>query len=351
MRYLKNSPSIDFSLYVLGTNTGSKYDKIIEKEKLDVTYVNISKKTINIKGVRRLITTRKVCNAVNKIITYEKPDIVHFHISKLLAHAYSIVKKYPDIVFFDTLHSDPYIYRGLELSILKRCFNKYAVTPICVTDYQLERAKQRYQLSNVELVRNSIEVEKLKNSGIKQTEAKKMMNIAEDTYVIAGIGRLNSIKRFDFLLEVFSKLKEQKENSVLLLAGTGPEKFKLEELTKNLNISDSVIFLGMVDDIIKVYSALDVLAVTSISESCSLVALEAQALGKRCVISNGVPESVIVTDLVSRMPEQATIEEWKEALLGNWATSSRGGLEFDDYDIDITQSGLEKLYIKYYEKN
>lgn len=347
LRYFKKSPGIEFHLYVLEHNNGSKYDRIIENENLNVTYMGLPKNKINIWGLRRFAIRQQVCCAVEKIIQKENPDIIHIHISKLLVHAYSEIKKYRDIAYLDTLHSDPYRYVGYELAVLKKCFNKYGVIPVCVTDYQIERAKEHYELKNVELVRNSIEITALQNKKISKNEAREKLNLPENAYIVGAVGRLNVIKRYDFLMETFALLKKQEPKAILIFAGTGPEQQNLENLAKKYGIANSVIFLGMIENVADVYCAIDILAVTSVSESCSLVALEAQALERKCVISNGVPDSIIVSDNVVRMPENAISEQWKEALLGNWNCSPKGPLSLEDYDIDITQKHLEDLYIKY----
>lgn len=347
LRYFKCNQHIDFSLYVLDENKGSKYDKIIEREQLKVTYVGNMSSKINIWGIRRLLMSYQICSAIDKIIQKEKPDIVHIHISKLLAHAASQIKKHKEVMFFDTLHSDPSRYQGYDLTLLKKCFNKYGVIPVCVTDYQVKRAKNHYTLQDVELVRNSIEIAILKNKEVSKTEAREKLGFPKNVYIVGAVGRLNAIKRYDFLMETFALLKKQKNEAMLIFAGTGPEQQNLVNLAKEYGISDSVVFLGMIENMAEVYCSIDVLAVTSVSESCSLVALEAQVFERKCVISNGVPDSVIVSDNVIRMPESATNEQWKEALLGNWDCSPKGQLSLEDYDIDTTQKHLEELYIKY----
>lgn len=347
LRYFKDSTTVDFSLYVLGGNTGSKYDQLIGQEALNVTYVGVSERTVGIKGIRRLVMTRRYCRAINQIILREKPDIVHFHISDLLAHAWSIVRKNHSIVFFDTLHSDPYRYNGFKLAILKRCFNQYGVVPICVTDFQEERAREHYALKKTELVRNGIPVDELQKGAVSQELARRILNLPQNAYMIGAVGRLNPIKRFDFLIVIFSLLKKQKENAVLVFAGSGAEQRRLEQLAKDYGVEDSVVFLGMIDHMENLYSAIDVLAVTSSSESCSLAALEAQSLGKRCVISSGVPDSVIVTDRVCRMPQNAGAEDWVEALLGNRRPTPQGNRTLMDYHVETSQKHLEELYLQY----
>lgn len=123
---------------------------------------------------------------------------------------------------------------------------------------------------------------------------KDILWIENDTFVVIGVGRLNPIKKYDLLIEAFSKIYSINQNSILLLAGDGEEKSNLRHLAEKLGVSDAVKFLGNVADVTKLYCTTDVLAVTSDTESSSLVAIEAQVCGTRCVLSAGVPEESIL---------------------------------------------------------
>ena len=80
----------------------------------------------------------------------------------------------------------------------------------------------------------------------------------------------------------------------LLLAGEGPERPKLEALIGSLNIGARVHFLGVRKDVPELLRAVDVFALTSVSEAASLTLLEAMASGCPSVVTNvgGNPELV-----------------------------------------------------------
>ena len=68
-------------------------------------------------------------------------------------------------------------------------------------------------------------------------------------------------------------------NVSLAIAGNGSERQSLEALTQKLNLSDRVIFLGLVDNMPAFYQSLDLFCLPSRHEGLPLSTLEAQACG------------------------------------------------------------------------
>ena len=77
-----------------------------------------------------------------------------------------------------------------------------------------------------------------------------------------------------------------KPNDKLLIAGTGPLKDELINLSKNLKIHSQVNFLGYVEDIEMLMSNSDILVLTSNSEAFGMVLVEGLAAGMQVVSTN-----------------------------------------------------------------
>ena len=84
----------------------------------------------------------------------------------------------------------------------------------------------------------------------------------------------------------------KKIKSRVLLVGDGPERYRLEELCRELNLCDRVKFLGKVRDTQHVLEISDLFILPSETESFGLAALEAMAMGVPVISSNtgGIPE-------------------------------------------------------------
>ena len=94
-------------------------------------------------------------------------------------------------------------------------------------------------------------------------------------------------------------------------------------------------------------AAAEVLAVTSDTESSSLVAIEAQTCGTRCVLSAGVPKESILLTRTQRLKKNATSEEWCKALL-NDSYENAPIASVEDYEVHNMSKKMKEIYLKYY---
>jgi len=194
-----------------------------------------------------------------------------------------------------------------------------------------------------------MDVQVLRNSCCSRQEARDYFHLDPDAFVVIGVGRLNPVKNYPLLIEAFAEIRKIHGNAKLLLAGDGKEKSSLLRLVQEKNLSENVVFLGNVTDISKLYSAADVLGITSISESVSLVALEAQACGLRCVVSDAVPSESILLESTRKMPAGATPEDWANALL-DFSYSGSSVLPMELFDVHHVNRQIKELYINYYHQ-
>ncbi|MEJ2536968.1 MAG: glycosyltransferase, partial [Calditrichia bacterium] len=80
----------------------------------------------------------------------------------------------------------------------------------------------------------------------------------------------------------------------VMMIGDGPDRFAAESRARELNISDSVTFLGKQENVYLLLSRSDLFLMPSRLESFGLAALEAMSCGVPCITSNagGLPELV-----------------------------------------------------------
>jgi glycosyltransferase involved in cell wall biosynthesis len=82
----------------------------------------------------------------------------------------------------------------------------------------------------------------------------------------------------------------------LLVAGDGGERATLEDLVRHLNLGGITRFIGWSTDLSRLYSAIDIVALTSLNEGMPASLIEGMAAGRPVVATRvgGVPE--LVTD-------------------------------------------------------
>lgn len=170
--------------------------------------------------------------------------------------------------------------------------------------------------SNFEVIPNSFDLEKYLNTDIKQVEKlRKELNIDKDSFIIGHVGRFEEPKNHKFLVYLFKEYLKINPNSKLILVGDSYLKPETENLCKELNIFDNVIFTGIRNDVNVIMRLFDVFVFPSLYEGLGTVILEAQASGIPCVKSEGVPDD---TDLGLKMVQSLSlkdpIEKWIKAI-------------------------------------
>jgi sugar transferase (PEP-CTERM/EpsH1 system associated) len=131
---------------------------------------------------------------------------------------------------------------------------------------------------------NGVDTEKFK-PGTDKKLSKSRIGMEPDCFVIGTVGRLDPVKDIQTLIMSFSYFAAytQKSNTrdkrKLLIIGSGPEEQRLKTLVEELDIADSVYFLGTCTNIPELMQSLDVFVLPSIAEGVSNTVLEAMASG------------------------------------------------------------------------
>jgi N-acetyl-alpha-D-glucosaminyl L-malate synthase BshA len=109
--------------------------------------------------------------------------------------------------------------------------------------------------------------------------------------LLVHTSNFRKVKRIEDVLHVFSKVRKQIP-SKLLLVGDGPERPRMEQLCRQMNMCDDVRFLGKQDAVEEVLSICDLFIMPSEKESFGLAALEAMACEVPVITSDagGLPE-------------------------------------------------------------
>lgn len=138
--------------------------------------------------------------------------------------------------------------------------------------------------------------------------------------VIAGIAaRLDPVKDIPTLIRAVALAKKACPQLRLAIAGDGKERKKLEALTKELGLADSVFFLGWVNDLDSFYGALDINTLSSLSEAFPYALPEGARAHLATVASNvgGVP--AIIEHGVTACSRARRRAGWLAAYLARYA--------------------------------
>ena len=168
----------------------------------------------------------------------------------------------------------------------------------------------------------------------------------EEKYVLCHGGRIVYQKNPKGLIDIFEACFRKDKNCLLLWAGTGDMEEEARAYVKEKGLEAHVRFLGVRNDIDRLMQAADAFLLPSVYEGLPIVAIEAQAAGLPCFISDTVSEEArIVKDLVKFLPLD-DVESWKEAVLqarGANRISRKNEIIEAGYDLNHQQKNLEKL--------
>ncbi len=106
--------------------------------------------------------------------------------------------------------------------------------------------------------------------------------VKKDEFVFFSAGNLKQVKRFDLLINAFSKAFFDNDKVVLKIAGEGELRQALETLINNSPCKDRIKLLGRLsrNDILKQYEDCDVFSLVSDHESFGVAYREALACGR-----------------------------------------------------------------------
>lgn len=114
----------------------------------------------------------------------------------------------------------------------------------------------------------------------ERAAARHRLGLSQDMLVFGYLGRLSADKRGETMLQAFAEfLRHAKRETRLVVAGDGWMADNWRELARNLGIARRVHFVGWQDDPARIYHALNVFVLPSVSEGFPLGVMEAMACG------------------------------------------------------------------------
>ena len=149
---------------------------------------------------------------------------------------------------------------------------------------KVETVLKNYGLRNpIHLVPRGIALEQHKQRVTEEERKRRRsaLGIPEDALVLLNLGRLGTEKNLTEVLDLFAMARLQNSKLMLLIVGDGPARKELEEKAAQLDVSEYVIFTGMVapEQVYAYYQLGDVFVSASTSETQGLTYVEAAANG------------------------------------------------------------------------
>ena len=176
--------------------------------------------------------------------------------------------------------------------------------------------KNSYRLGERQLafISNGINSEFYCPDPLDRSRIRQDLGLKEDNFVVGFSGRLDPVKNFVLLLQVFELCVKEDKRIRLMLIGDGPEKERIKLIAQERGFEAKILFIGQIDNVLPYLRALDVFLLTSFKEQMPMSILEGMSVG--------VP---VVASRVGEIPSM--VEDGKEGFLchlddgpGRWAS-------------------------------
>lgn len=199
------------------------------------------------------------------------------------------------------------------------------------------------------IINNCIIPENFAFNSKERISARNELNISDSDFVVGHIGRFHFQKNHEFLIEIFNEISKIKENSKLILIGTGEDENKIRNLVKEKKLCENVLFLGLRKDINKLYQSMDVFLLPSLFEGLPLVLVEAQANGLPVFVSReSVTDSVKMSVNLSYISLNKNAKYWADLICSsdlsrkdNYMLIKKAG-----FDIKTEAKKLEEYFLQ-----
>lgn len=299
-------------------------------------------KVINLYFKKNIFYLPILLNKLLKIVKIIKPDIIHSH----MFHA-NIIARLLKIFFNNTIlicsaHSNNeggkirmFLYR--LTNFLGDEFINVSKNAVLVFEQ-----KKAVAVNKMKFIYNGIDLEKFRFSD------NNINNFNRNSPKFLTVGSLTELKDHKNLLNAFLIVKKNIPDAKLIIVGDGPLKNNLLKYTHKLNLSESVEFYGIRNDIPELMRESNILVLSSSHEGFGIVLAEALASGllvvstdcggSKEVLGNSrflapVQNSFILAELMIKATELSN-DERKDILFSGRKRVS----EFFD---------IEKIYMKW----
>lgn len=322
-----------------------QFDFIVEYGSDPIPMQNIQRLGGKIFLVPSCRNTLKHIMALYSIMSTQKYAIAHCHRNTLngMPLLTAMLANIP--VRISHSHSAPYCICCAKdgLKYILRFSSRMFATHFCGCSQQAAR----WQFGcNCEVLPNAIDLTLFRFSQEKRCRLRKEMGL-ENMFVLGHIGRFVPEKNHDFLLNIFSELQKKIPNAKLLLIGEGALMEKIRKKAKKLNLQNAILFLGKRLDVADLYQVMDVFCLPSFYEGLPVTAVEAQASGLPCILSDSITKEVALTPFTKFCSLNKSASVWADCILsyqGKRYINAESALKKAGYDIQLAAKGLEKYY-------
>lgn len=256
-----------------------------------------------------------------RLIKKIKPDIIHAHWVIPQGFIAFLLKKIYKIPYITTAHAgDVFTIKSAFLKKIARLVINNAAVCTANSNYTKKTLFELSKNDQIKVIPMGVDLSSFHPN--KKDDSIKNKMVADP--LLLFVGRLAPKKGIKYLIKAFPPILKRFPKSKLIIIGEGPEKNKLIELTKNLELNNHILFLGAISNKIlpRYYATADVFICPSIilksgdTEGLGVVLLEAVASGTAVIGTDvgGIPD-IIKNNETGLLVEQKNSVQLAESII------------------------------------
>ena len=285
---------------------------------------------------------------LNAIFKKNRFDVVHIHatdprfILTILAKIYKVKK----IIYH--VHTLRPSKESVPRKFIRYLNIKLSNTLMACSRQSAESMYKKYSEKAI-IINTGIDYDKFKFNQEDRKTIRNQLNLNCDDFLIGTVGRIEKVKNQMFLLQIMNNIVSKNNKIKLLIIGSGQEEDTLKKYVNENGLTESIIFLGKVNDVFRYYSAMDLFCFPSLYEGFGIALLEAQANGLICLASKNVPQQTNITGNVVFMGiNTEDLKEWEREILKGLKLNRNRIIEIEskEYEIKNNAQTLLNIYKK-----
>jgi glycosyltransferase involved in cell wall biosynthesis len=202
----------------------------------------------------------------------------------------------------DTL--TPVLVRRLFVPLVAVLSDRIALAARAVGEYYLGATSRLRKKSTVLYAPvDTKEFDRANVDSQRTGQLKKELGLSPDARIVGAIGNINRAKGYEYFVKAAALITRTLPDTRFVIVGRqldsqGPVYDRLCDLIRAEGLDDKVLPAGFRDDIPDILSMFDVLVLSSVTEACPIVVLEAMAMKVPVVATRvgGVPEQIADND-------------------------------------------------------
>jgi len=162
------------------------------------------------------------------------------------------------------------------------------------------------------VITNGVDIDAVQAAKQNQWSIYSTANVDPNASVVGTAGMLIEQKNHETLIRTIARLRDHRSLNVeLVIAGSGPRREFLEDLSRDIGVQDAVHFLGYLkrNTVYKMLHEIDYYAMPSRWEGFSAAVLQAMAAGAPCILSD-------IPSFRSQYPEDVAVFHPTESVDG-----------------------------------